>query len=86
MQIDRPSTSVSNICQALGRTSAARTSFSVSFSLLLNAIHSVFPSDTCVDVPAYQRLDLQAGIQAQTGDGRVQTAPVGGRGGQLYAA
>lgn len=65
-----PPTSVSKICHAFGYISVARPSFSVILSLFLNALHSVFRSDTCVDVTAYQRLDLPTGIQAQT-------APVG---------
>ncbi|WP_231565621.1 FitA-like ribbon-helix-helix domain-containing protein [Paracoccus sanguinis] len=77
MQIDSPSTSLSKICHALGRGSAARTSFSVSLSLFRNALHSVFRSDTGVETPAYQRDDSQTGRQARTGAGRAQPAPVG---------
>lgn len=77
MQIDSPSTSVSNICHAFRRIPAARTSFSVNLSLFRKAQISVLRSDTCVEVPAYQRIDLPAGKQAQTGAGRQGRAPVG---------
>ena len=76
MQIDRPSNSVSKICHGRGRVSAARTSFSLSFSLFRKDKSPVFPVETCVESQAYQRDHSRTGIQARTGTGRREEAPV----------
>lgn len=76
MQSDRPSTSVSKTCHGRGLVSAARASFSLSFSLLRKDESPVFAVDTCVESLAYQQDHLPTGIQEWTGAGSRAGAPV----------